>query len=205
MTLRVDFTSQEYLRDPAAALRWLRASGPVVQTKFPIIGKVWITTTQEMAGRVLKDSQTFTLRKNGGGPAGLRWWMPPTLRSLANNMLSGRTGPHAIAPNRRRGLSPPRHPRDGAAHPCPRGRACRRAVRGGQPGGSRRALRAKAAARRHLRAARPAVRRQGELRRLGEPGGPHCWAGRPDPHACGAVEHEALPGAAPGGLPPNRW
>ena len=88
MTLRVDFTSQEYLRDPAAALRALRASGPVVQTRFPIIGKVWITTTQEMAGRVLKDSQTFTLRKNGGGPAGLRWWMPPTLRSLANNMLT---------------------------------------------------------------------------------------------------------------------
>jgi hypothetical protein len=50
-------------------------SGPVVQIKFPIIGKVWITTTQEMAGRVLKDSKTFTLRKNGGGPAGLRWWM----------------------------------------------------------------------------------------------------------------------------------
>ena len=88
MTLRVDFTSQEYLRDPAASLRALRASGPVVRTKFPIIGKVWITTTQEMAGRVLKDSQTFTLRKNGGGPAGLRWWMPPTLRSLANNMLT---------------------------------------------------------------------------------------------------------------------
>jgi cytochrome P450 len=88
MTLRVDFTSQEYLRDPAAALRALRASGPIVQTRFPIIGKVWITTTQEMAGRVLKDSATFTLRKDGGGPAGLRWWMPPALRSLANNMLT---------------------------------------------------------------------------------------------------------------------
>ena len=88
MTLRVDFTSQEYLRDPAAPLRALRACGPVVQTRFPIIGKVWITTTQEMAGRVLKDSQTFTLRKDGGGPAGLRWWMPRARRSLANNMLT---------------------------------------------------------------------------------------------------------------------
>jgi cytochrome P450 PksS len=88
MTLRVDFTSQEYLRDPAAALQALRARGPVVQIRFPIIGTVWITTTQEMAGRVLKDSQTFTLRKAGGGPAGLRWWMPRTLRSLANNMLT---------------------------------------------------------------------------------------------------------------------
>jgi hypothetical protein len=40
----------------------LRSAGPVVQVRFPIIGKVWITTTQELAGRMLKDSQTFTLR-----------------------------------------------------------------------------------------------------------------------------------------------
>ena len=84
MTLRVDFTSQEYLRDPAAALR----AGVGTRRPDQISGKVWITTTQEMAGRVLKDSHTFTLRKDGGGPAGLRWWMPPTLRSLANNMLT---------------------------------------------------------------------------------------------------------------------
>jgi cytochrome P450 len=83
-----DFTSQEYLRNPAAGIARLRASGPVVEIRFPIIGKVWITTTQELAGRVLKDSQTFTLRKEGGGLAGLRWWMPGVIRALANNMLT---------------------------------------------------------------------------------------------------------------------
>lgn len=83
-----DFTSQEYLRDPAAGIARLRASGPVLEIKFPIIGKVWVTTTQELAGRVLKDSQTFTLRKEGGGLAGLRWWMPGVIRALANNMLT---------------------------------------------------------------------------------------------------------------------
>src|SRR5262245_57791403 len=41
-----------------------------------------------MAGRVLKDSGTFTLRKEGGGVAGLRWWTPRTVRALANNMLT---------------------------------------------------------------------------------------------------------------------
>jgi hypothetical protein len=76
MPLRPDFTSQEYYRNPAAALERLRAYGPVVEVKFPIIGKVWITTTQELAGRVLKDGETFTLRKDGGAVAGLRWWMP---------------------------------------------------------------------------------------------------------------------------------
>lgn len=88
MTLPVDFTSQDYLRNPAAGISKLRASGPVVEIRFPIIGKVWITTTQELAGRVLKDGDTFTLRKNGGPVAGLRWWMPGIFRTLANNMLT---------------------------------------------------------------------------------------------------------------------
>ena len=64
------------------------ASGPVVATRFPIVGKVWITTTYELTARVLKDSETFTLRKEGGGLAGLRWWMPAFVSALANNMLT---------------------------------------------------------------------------------------------------------------------
>lgn len=87
MTLRADFTSQDYFRDPAAAIARLRAAGPAVEVKFPIVGKVWITTTQELASRVLKDSETFTLRKDGA-VAGLRWWMPGIIRSVADNMLT---------------------------------------------------------------------------------------------------------------------
>src|SRR5499433_281552 len=88
MTVRVDFTSQAFFRDPAAGVERLRASGPVVATTFPIVGKVWITTTYELTARVLKDSETFTLRKEGGGLAGLRWWMPAFVSALANNMLT---------------------------------------------------------------------------------------------------------------------
>jgi cytochrome P450 len=86
--LRIDFASQEFFRDPAAGVKALRASGPVVASKFPIIDKVWITTTYELAARVLKDNDTFTLRKEGGAVAGLRWWMPPWLRVIADNMLT---------------------------------------------------------------------------------------------------------------------
>jgi cytochrome P450 len=88
MTRRTDFTSQEFLRNPAAGVARLRASGPVVEIKFPIIGRVWITTTRQLADHVLQDSKTFTLRKDGGAIAGLRWWMPGILRALANNMLT---------------------------------------------------------------------------------------------------------------------
>src|SRR6266699_5262814 len=88
MTVRVDFTSQAFFRDPAAGIERLRALGAVVATRFPIVGKVWITTTYESTARVLKDSETFTLRKEGGGVAGLRWWMPAFVSALANNMLT---------------------------------------------------------------------------------------------------------------------
>jgi cytochrome P450 len=88
MTVRVDFSSQEYFRDPTAEIEKLRAAGPVVEVRFPIVGKVWTTTTQDLADRVLKDSETFTLRKDDGSVAGFRWWMPGVLRTLADNMLT---------------------------------------------------------------------------------------------------------------------
>jgi cytochrome P450 PksS len=88
MALRLDFTNQDYFRNSAARFAALRASGPVVEVKFPIVGKVWVTTNYELAGRVLKDSGTFSLRKDGGGVAGLRWWMPRIVGTLANNMLT---------------------------------------------------------------------------------------------------------------------
>jgi len=86
--LKIDFTSQEFFRDPAASLTRLRAIGPVIETRFPIVGKVWVTTNYELASRVLKDSQTFALRKSDGTLAGLQWWMPGVVRTLANNMLT---------------------------------------------------------------------------------------------------------------------
>ena len=88
MGQRVDFTSEAFFRDPGATVAALRATAPVVATRFPIVGKVWVTTTHEAAARVLKDSATFTLRKEGGALASLRWWMPGFVGALANNMLT---------------------------------------------------------------------------------------------------------------------
>jgi cytochrome P450 PksS len=85
--LRFDFTSQDYFRDPATSLAALRTGGSVIEVRFPIVGKTWITTTGEMASRILKDSDTFTMRKDGK-VAGLRWWMPGWVRTLAVSMLT---------------------------------------------------------------------------------------------------------------------
>ena len=95
MTLRADFTSQAYFRNPAAEIEKLRAAGPVVEVRFPLVGTVWTTTTQDLANQVLRDSQTFTLRKDDGDVVGLQWWMPKIVRTIANNMLSTDAPDHA--------------------------------------------------------------------------------------------------------------
>jgi cytochrome P450 len=88
MTLDADFASQNYFRNPAAAIEKLRAAGPVVEVRFPIVGRVWTTTTQALADQVLKDTATFTVRKDDGTVVGLQWWMPGVVRTLSNSMLS---------------------------------------------------------------------------------------------------------------------
>ena len=88
MTARVDFVSQDYFRDPGAGIEKLRTLGPVVEVRFPIIGKLWTTTTQALGDQVLKDTATFTMRKDNGDVAGLQWWMPGIVRTLATSMLS---------------------------------------------------------------------------------------------------------------------
>ncbi|MGC2784192.1 MAG: cytochrome P450 [Roseiarcus sp.] len=88
MTLRADFTSQAYFRNPAAEIEKLRAAGPVVEVRYPLVGTVWTTTTQDLANQVLRDSQTFTLRKDDGEVVGFQWWMPRILHTISNNMLS---------------------------------------------------------------------------------------------------------------------
>ena len=86
--MHADFSSQYYFRNPAAAIEKLRSAGPVIEVRFPIIGRVWTTTTQELTDQVLKDSKAFTLRRDDGNVAGLQWWMPKIVRTLATSMLS---------------------------------------------------------------------------------------------------------------------
>ncbi|MCP3399118.1 cytochrome P450 [Bradyrhizobium sp. CCGB20] len=88
MTPRLDFTSEAFFRDPPKAIAALRAQGPVVATRFPLVGDVWITTTHDATAQVLKDGATFTLRKEGGEVASIRWWMPKLVTAVANNMLT---------------------------------------------------------------------------------------------------------------------
>jgi cytochrome P450 PksS len=84
----LDFSSQDYFRNPAPTLEKLISAGQLVEVRFPIVGKVWTTTTWDLADHVLSDSETFTLRQDDGRIVGWQWWMPRILRTIANNMLS---------------------------------------------------------------------------------------------------------------------
>ena len=88
------------IRRPAS--RNCASIGPAVATKFPIVGRVWVTTTYEAAARVLKDSTLFTLRKEGGALVGPALVDAESDRSgRQQHVDDGRAGPHAAAQHRR--------------------------------------------------------------------------------------------------------
>lgn len=80
-------TGEAFMRDPSGLVDALRAQGDIVAMRLPIIGAVWVAVSHEAGGRVLKEIDCFTIRKDGK-VAGMQWWMPGTIRALANNMLT---------------------------------------------------------------------------------------------------------------------
>jgi len=75
--------------DIAANLAELREQRHLIKIKLPLIGETWLTTTHASTSAMLKDSERFTMRsKRSGLVAGIRWWMPQSLRLLAKNMLT---------------------------------------------------------------------------------------------------------------------
>jgi cytochrome P450 len=88
--LDIDLASQSFMREPFPTLTRLRAAGPVVRVKLPFLGKTWVATTHAAVSEVLKDDRAFVRNPRNAGKqqaAGMRWWMPRTLRVLAENML----------------------------------------------------------------------------------------------------------------------
>ena len=88
--LKFDIEGVAFKRDPFATFAAMREAGPVLPMKLPFVGKAWVTTTHEAALSMVKDNEDFVQEgRHAGrsGVAGLQWWMPKTLKLLANNML----------------------------------------------------------------------------------------------------------------------
>ena len=85
-----DIVSPGFHADPFPTLARMRAAGPVVGMRLPILGRIWLTTTHGASAELLKDGEHFV---RDPGNAGSRTQervlkvLPATLGLLAKNML----------------------------------------------------------------------------------------------------------------------
>ncbi len=87
-----------FLANPAPQLAQMRAQGAAVRTYVPLIGTVWVTTTDAAARKVLKDPDRFAHDPTRAGRRTLAahfWWLPRFLRPLLHNILSVDGAEHA--------------------------------------------------------------------------------------------------------------
>lgn len=80
--------SPSHLADPGPWLERLRAEGPFVRARLPVIGEVRLATTQAASAALLKDPETFAMRRPDGRLAALKWWLPPIFRALSQSMIT---------------------------------------------------------------------------------------------------------------------
>lgn len=88
--LRFDLESAHFKSDPFPTFEIMREAGPVLPVKLPFVGRAWVTTTHEATLAMVKDNAFFVQEgRHAGksGVAGMKWWMPRSLRMLTNNML----------------------------------------------------------------------------------------------------------------------
>jgi cytochrome P450 len=90
--LKIDLASQAFMRGPFPTLARLREAGPIVRVRLPLVGKTWVATTHAAVNQVLKDDKRFVRNATNAGkrqlPGVLGWWIPRSVRVLAENMLS---------------------------------------------------------------------------------------------------------------------
>jgi cytochrome P450 len=88
--VKVDLTSPASKRDPFTQFAAMRAAGPVIPIRLPLLGRIWFTTTHAATLAMVKDNDLFVQEGRHAGKAGvggMPWWTPAGLRRLANNML----------------------------------------------------------------------------------------------------------------------
>jgi len=98
-----DVLSPAFHTKPFPTLDRMRAEGPVVRVKLPIVGRTWLAVTHDACTTLLKDHQTFVRDPANAGSrtqARILKILPRTIGLLALNMLG-----HDVPEHRRlRGL-----------------------------------------------------------------------------------------------------
>jgi cytochrome P450 len=87
---KFDLQGDAFKRDPLPTFAAMRAVGPLVQMRLPILGPMSFATTYDGVQRLLKDTDRFAVNARNAGrkkQIGFQWWMPRSLKLLAENML----------------------------------------------------------------------------------------------------------------------
>jgi cytochrome P450 len=83
------FCSQEFKQNPFPTLAKMQELGPLIRTRFPFFGSVWMATSFDAVNDLLRDHQRFIQNPAAGNHwmGTLLRWLPRTLQPLAANML----------------------------------------------------------------------------------------------------------------------
>lgn len=85
-----DLRDPAFLANPAPMLAQMRANGPLVRVRVPVIGKIWMTTSDAGARALLKSPDLFVrdMRTRGGRPIErVYWWLPPIIKPLLKTLI----------------------------------------------------------------------------------------------------------------------
>ena len=86
-----DILSAEFKANPFPTLARMREAGPVIRTKIPILGRIWMVTTYQAVNELLRDHRSFVRDGCNAGKKKLldfQWWLGQVFRAPAENMLS---------------------------------------------------------------------------------------------------------------------
>jgi cytochrome P450 PksS len=84
-----NLTSPDFLADPAPLLARMRAAGPLVETRVPLVGRTWVTTTDAAARALLKDPRFVRDPKAATGRSMRRtlWFLPRFLGPMLDSLI----------------------------------------------------------------------------------------------------------------------
>ncbi len=84
-----DLRDPAFLAHPGPQLAAMRAKGPLVRARIPLIGDVWVTTTDAAARALLKDPRFRRDPAAAGGRSLTRtyWWLPGFMAPLMENII----------------------------------------------------------------------------------------------------------------------
>ncbi len=83
-------TDPAFLANPAPILAQMRAEGPLARVQVPLVGQVWMTTSDAAARALLKDTDRFRRDPEpitGKNLARRFWWMPRYMAPLTRNLV----------------------------------------------------------------------------------------------------------------------